>query len=146
MTMQVKDVMRSPVTSAPVGTSVQEAFEIMRDGGFRHLPVVDEQERVMGILSDRDLRNVGAIFKDPASGTEEFLVTEDTSVDKIMVSEPFCVSPEDSIVKAVQLIRDNHIGCLIVAESDRLVGILSYLDLLEVLTKVLQAPATTDAA
>lgn len=146
MTMKVKDVMHSPVTSAPVGTSVQDAFEIMREGGFRHLPVVDEQDRVMGILSDRDLRNVGAIFKDPGTGAEEFLVTEDTSVDKIMVPEPFCVSPEDSVVKAVQIICDKHIGCLIVAESGRPVGILSYLDLLAVLVDVLDAPAETDAA
>lgn len=144
--MKVKEVMRSPVTSAPAGTSVQDAFEMMREGGFRHLPVVDGQDRVMGILSDRDLRNVGAIFKDPATGTEEFLVTEDTSVEKIMIANPFSVSPEDSVVKAVQLIRDKHIGCLVVSESDRLVGILSYLDLLEVLTKVLGAPAETNAA
>ena len=57
--MYVKDVMQSKVTSAPLGTSVQEAFEIMRDGGFRHLPILDEFGKVAGIVSDRDLRSVG---------------------------------------------------------------------------------------
>ena len=77
--MNVKDVMQSVVTSAPLGTSVQDAFEIMRDGGFRHLPVLDEAGKVAGILSDRDLRSVGAIYKDEATGTE---VTEQIAEDE----------------------------------------------------------------
>lgn len=144
--MQVKDVMRDKVTAAPLGTPVQDAFEIMREGGFRHLPVLDQQGKVAGILSDRDLRNVGAMFKDPSSGTEEFLVTEDTTVEQIMISNPISVAPDDPISKAVQLIREKRIGCLIVSESDKLVGIVSYLDLLEVLLKFLDTPAKESAA
>ncbi|MFQ5936840.1 MAG: CBS domain-containing protein, partial [Acidiferrobacterales bacterium] len=50
--------MRTEVKSVEVGTSVKEAFEIMRQGGFRHLPVLDSAGNVAGIVSDRDLRNV----------------------------------------------------------------------------------------
>ena len=144
--MQVKEVMCDRVTAAPLGTSVQDAFEIMREGGFRHLPVLDTRGQVAGILSDRDLRSVGAIYKDPATGTEEFLVTEDTTVDKIMIPEPFTVSPDDPVAKAIQLIREKRIGCLIVTESDRLVGILSYLDLLGLLSKYVENSPAESAA
>lgn len=144
--MQVRDVMCDRVTAAPLGTSVQDAFEIMRDGGFRHLPVLDTRGKVAGILSDRDLRSVGAIYKDPATGTEEFIVTDDTTVDKIMIANPFTVTPDDSVSKAIQLIREKRIGCLIVSESERLVGILSYLDLLDLLKKYVdEAPAESAA-
>lgn len=144
--MYVKDVMRTEVISAPKGTPVQEAFETMRDGGFRHLPVLDEFGMVAGILSDRDLRSVGAIYKDEATGTEDFLVTEDTTVDKIMATKPFSVSPEDSISFAIDIIRGKRIGCLIVTKGGELLGILSYLDLLDALKKILDKPAQDSAA
>ena len=144
--MYVKDVMQGVVTTAPKGTPVQEAFEIMRDGGFRHLPILDEFGKVAGILSDRDLRSVGAIYKDPATGTEDFLVTEDTTVDKIMATKPFSVSPEDSVSFAIDIIKDKRIGCLIVSKGDELLGILSYLDLLVALKELLDKPAQESAA
>jgi len=144
--MYVKDVMRLEVTTAPLGTPVQEAFEIMRDGGFRHLPIVDELGKVVGILSDRDLRSVGAIYKDEDTGTEDFLVTEDSTVDKVMISKPFTVSPEDSVSFAVDIFREKRIGCLIVSKGGDLAGILSYLDLLGALKKLLDKPVQESAA
>ena len=144
--MYVKDVMRVEVTTAPLGTPVQEAFEIMRDGGFRHLPILDELGKVVGILSDRDLRSVGAIYKDEDTGTEDFLVTEDSTVDKVMISKPFTVSPEDSVSFAVDIFREKRIGCLIVSKGGDLAGILSYLDLLGALKKLLDKPVQESAA
>ena len=144
--MYVKDVMHSEVTSAPLGTPVQDAFEIMRDGGFRHLPILDEFGQVAGILSDRDLRSVGAVYKDDATGTEDFLVTEDTTVDKIMSAKPFSVSPDDSVSFAIDIIRGKRIGCLIVSQGGEMVGVLSYMDLLDALKKILEKPAQESAA
>jgi len=144
--MYVKDVMQSVVTTTPKGTPVQDAFEIMRDGGFRHLPVLDEFGKVAGILSDRDLRSVGAVYKDEATGSEDFLVTEDTTVDKIMATKPYSVSPEDSVSFAIDIIKEKRIGCLIVSKGGELLGILSYMDLLAALKQILEKPARESAA
>lgn len=144
--MYVKDVMQSVVTTTPKGTPVQDAFEIMRDGGFRHLPVLDEFGKVAGILSDRDLRSVGAVYKDEATGSEDFLVTEDTTVDKIMATKPYSVSPEDSVSFAIDIIKEKRIGCLIVSKGGELMGILSYMDLLAALKQILEKPARESAA
>jgi acetoin utilization protein AcuB len=129
--MRVKDFMTTRVTSAPVGTPVQVAYELMRDGGFRHLPILSTNGKLLGILSERDLRGVGAIFKDASSGVDEFLVTDPTTVEKIMVANPQTVSPDASVSAAVKIIRDKRIGCLLVTDGDELVGILSYLDVLD---------------
>ncbi len=144
--MYVKDVMQSKVTSAPLGTPVQDAFEILRDGGFRHLPILDEFGKVAGILSDRDLRSVGAIYKDEATGTEDVLVTVDTTVDKIRATNPFSLSPDDSLSFAIDIIRDKRIGCLIVSKGGELLGVVSYLDLLDAFKKVLDKPRQDSAA
>ncbi len=77
--MRVRDLMSSKVISAHVGTPVEVAYQLMRDGGFRHLPVLSTKGKLVGIISDRDLRGVGAIFKDAKSGIDEFLVTEPTT-------------------------------------------------------------------
>ena len=76
--MKVREVMRTEVQSVPVGTSVTDAFETMRNGGVRHLPVLSSQETVVGIVSDRDLRNVGVIYREPDSDGESFFVDDDT--------------------------------------------------------------------
>ena len=138
--MRVRDLMSSKVVSAPVGTPVQVAFELMRDGGFRHLPVLSTKGKLMGILSDRDLRGVGAFFKDSNSGIDEFLVTEPTTVEKIMVADPITVSPDATISTAVKIIRDKRIGCLVVTEGDEMVGILSYLDVLDAAERAQDEP------
>ena len=139
--MRVRDLMSSKVVSAPVGTPVQVAFELMRDGGFRHLPVLSTKGKLMGILSDRGLRGVGAFFKDSNSGIDEFLVTEPTTVEKIMVADPITVSPDATISTAVKIIRDKRIGCLVVTEGDEMVGILSYLDVLDAAERAQDEPA-----
>ncbi|GMQ74959.1 MAG: hypothetical protein BMS9Abin01_0202 [Gammaproteobacteria bacterium] len=139
--MRVKDLMSTKVVSAPVGTPVQVAYELMRDGGFRHLPVLSTKGELVGILSERDLRSVGAVFKDTNSGIDEFLVTEPTTVEKIMVANPMTVPPDASVSTAVKIIRDKRIGCLIVADGEEMVGILSYTDVLDAAEREQDEPA-----
>ncbi|MDX1431118.1 MAG: CBS domain-containing protein [Gammaproteobacteria bacterium] len=128
--MRVEDVMERKVITVSPDTQVRDAYAIMQAGGFRHLPVLDG-DRLVGILSERDLRGVGANFENPETGEDEFLITRDVSVDEIMVTKPICVSPETSIPRASRIIREKRIGCLLVTEGERLVGILSYLDILD---------------
>ena len=139
--MRVRNLMSAKVVSAPVGTPVQVAFHLMRDGGFRHLPVLSTKGKLVGILSERDLRGVGAFFKDSNSGIDEFLVTDPTTVEKIMVSNPITVSPDTTVSTAVKIIRDKRIGCLIVTEGEEMVGILSYLDVLDAAEREQDEPA-----
>lgn len=139
--MRVRDLMSTKVVSTHVGTPVQVAYELMRDGGFRHLPVLNTKGKLVGILSDRDLRGVGAVFRDASSGIDEYLVTDPTTVEKIMVADPITVSPDATVSTAVKIIRDKRIGCLIVTEGDEMVGILSYLDVLDAADRESEQPA-----
>ena len=63
-----------------------------------------------------------------------------------MISKPFTVSPEDSVSFAVDIFREKRIGCLIVSKGGDLAGILSYLDLLDALKKLLDKPVQESAA
>ena len=106
----------------PVG----RALQLMLEHGIRHLPVVDG-DRLVGILSDRDIRQ---------SWGKSFEVTKETdfcqSVSEIMTGSPVCAKVDASVEEAVELMVRHRIGALPVIDLyDRLVGIFTETDALQ---------------
>ncbi len=123
--MQVRDVMVKRVVTIGPKEPAKRAWELMRDHHFRHLPVTDGG-RVVGIVSDRDLRPV---LLSPS--------LEELRVEEIMTGEPFTIDPEASVVEAARLMVDQKIGGLPVVSGDELVGIVTETDLLSILVELL---------
>jgi CBS-domain-containing membrane protein len=111
---------RSVVTVLP-RLSVQSAMRLMHDGRFRHVPVL-EDDRLVGILSDRDVRG-----------------REHLSIAEVMQREVITVNPSTPVEVAARLLLDNKIGALPVVDeaSGALVGIVSQTDLFGVLAQLL---------
>ncbi|WP_243302239.1 CBS and ACT domain-containing protein [Geothrix oryzisoli] len=123
--MLVKEMMRRPVTVISVEATIGEAFQLLQDRGFRHLPVVD-RGRLVGVLTDRDLR----------FATSSFCHTPRTAEDPVsgaMSSPPLTADPLDPVEDAARIMRENKIGCLPVVDGSELVGILTGMDLLDAL-------------
>ena len=123
--MLVKEMMRRPVTVISVEATIGEAFQLLQDRGFRHLPVVD-RGRLVGVLTDRDLR----------FATSSFCHTPRTAEDPVsgaMSSPPLTADPLDPVEDAARIMRENKIGCLPVVDGAELVGILTGMDLLDAL-------------
>jgi CBS domain-containing protein len=131
--MQIKDWMTpAPVTVSPA-TSIAKAHDLMLYRRIRHLPVVDDG-RLVGIITDRDLRTV---LPSPATsfavGEIRFLVDKLT-VGKVMTRSVVTVAPGERLADAVRLMLDNKFGSVPVVDDDgRLVGIITELDLLRAL-------------
>lgn len=114
--MQVADRMKGqPITVTPQ-TTVMEAVRLLTGNRIRHLPVV-EGKRVVGMVTDRDLKRVAASPAIPVSG--------------VMTKPVITVKPDSLIEEAAQLLVAHKIGGLPVVEEDRLVGILTETDVLE---------------
>ena len=114
---------------------VSEAVQIFQALDVRHLPVVNEQRELIGMLSDRDLR----AFSLPHLIDSEWLGTIQTALDArvatLMSSEPLSVDSEADIAEVVDLILENKIGAVPVIDADnKLVGIVSYVDVLRQLS------------
>src|SRR6266542_2913457 len=107
----VADIMMKPVLTATPDTTVAEACRILMDSWIRHLPIL-EDELLVGIVSDRDLRAV----RDHA-----------TPLSAIMRSPVFVLSPCTPLKQAVRLLRDRRFGAVPVLDGRRLVGITSVL-------------------
>lgn len=126
------------VATAHPSDTLPDAASRMSQHGIRHLPVVDGEGRVVGILSERDLRTVGgSVLEDGARGSFATM-----RVDDVMTRDPRTVQAGDPLALAVRALVEDRFGALPVVDDDeRLVGILSYVDLLRYLAARLAADA-----
>ena len=121
--MMVRDVMtREPVTVDP-RARCHEARRMMDQHRIRHLPVTD-QGRLVGIVSDRDVRS--AMSGKPGANAGE-----------IMTLDPLTVTSETRIEHAARIMLDARVGSLPVVDGT-LVGIVTYTDLLRAFVQVLE--------
>ena len=111
-------------------TSATTAWALMKVRRFRHLPVVDARGRIVGIVSDRDLTHVP--FTETPAGQS---VPTRMPVERIMTAVVISVRPDDDITEAARLMCEHRIGALPVVENGHLVGIVSEIDLLRMLSQ-----------
>ena len=111
------------------GTSLHTAIVMMNEGGYRHLPVM-ENGRLTGIITNRDLRlalDSPLVNKDTA---DRIQLLQDHTVAECMTADPMTVTPHTPIYKVAEILSLNKIGALPVIEYDQLVGIITVSDLL----------------
>ena len=129
-TATVEDLMSTTTIRATSDADVLDVIASMVREGVRHLPVVDADDRVVGIVSDRDIRTA---VGDPVAALDrsEDTVREPWLVEEIMTDNPICVRADVSIHELAQVMVDESIGAVpVIDSSGRLVGIVSYVDLL----------------
>ena len=124
-------VMTSDVVCIDMDLTLGKAIELCSEKRIRHLPVLDENNRLAGIVTDRDLR----YFLSPRIGT----LSENTSdreslhrrVHQMMVRCVVYATADTGLPEAAQLMLTNRIGCLPVVDGDRrVIGIITTTDLL----------------
>ena len=126
---------RDLVTVTP-GATLEEAARLLTAHRIHHLPVVEEGNRLAGIVSDTDLRNatLGGMFGGGDSGDSGRPVT----VAEIMTRELVTLSPGDTLDDAMLVLSQQRIGALpVVEEGNRLVGIVTKADILSALLATL---------
>ena len=133
-----KVMTRNPATIEPEAT-LSDAAETIVQGGFRHLPVVSGG-RLVGMLSERDLRTrLGIDLRQYAEATLEAL---SEPVSSAMSPDPISIGPKTPLAEALEIFADEKVGALAVVDaSERLQGILSYVDLLAYLRERAGGPS-----
>ena len=127
----VDDVMSREPLTASANEALPTVIDRMGRHGIRHLPVIDGDRRVIGMLSDRDVRT--AIGYRLHAGHERGVAfrIESTRVSEAMTRRPSTLPAGTRLSHAAAFFADHKIGVLpIVDESQRLVGLVSYMDVL----------------
>jgi acetoin utilization protein AcuB len=124
MGIKVDDVMTpDPMCMAPTAT-VGEAYALMRDHGFRHVPVC-EGDLLLGVFSLTDVGHLGArvpeIMKLP--------------LHEVMSKNVITVKPGESVAAAAATMESKKINCLLVVVDRKLAGIVTTYDLLDALAQ-----------
>lgn len=128
--MLVKQWMSSNPISISRSLSLSKAAEILKTHGFRRLPVMEKQ-KLVGILSDRDIRSAQASDASSLSVHELTFLLDKLSVERIMSKTVYSISPQDSIYEAVRLMLEKKISGLPVLDNGSLVGMLTTSDILK---------------
>jgi CBS domain-containing protein len=123
---------------------VSQAHHRMQSADVRHLPIVAADGKLLGLLSDRDLRQAGASTLPPLSRYEAPLRLMTMLVKDIMRTAVTTVGGETTLADAGQLLLEHKIGCLPVLHHDRtLVGMVTVTDLLRAYIAFQQPGAAT---
>jgi len=128
--LNVKELMtRDPVT-VTVDTSLKKVMALMKVEDHRQLPVLNQEQELVGIITDRDLR---LAMKSPyvlhERKEDEHLLAANTA-SGIMTSNPATVTPDTPAYKAAEILSLHKFGALPVVEGKTVVGIISITDFL----------------
>jgi acetoin utilization protein AcuB len=129
--MRVQDVMTEGVKTIAPAAAAENAWNLMRISRIHHL-VVTKANRVVGVLSARD-----------AGGRRGGAVRENSTVADLMTSPAVIVEPTTTVRQAANVMRGRSIGCLVVVDAGRAIGIVTVSDLLELVGRGLDRGAAT---
>lgn len=104
---------------------LQVADDLMNAERCRHLPVLDEQGKLVGIVSQRDLFQSGLLRALGYGSRARDSVLMSVVVKEVMTDEVHTTTPETALADAARLMYERKIGCLPVVDSGALLGILT---------------------
>lgn len=130
--MRVEDIMRKKLVTVTPSTTLKEALSLLRGNRIRHLPVV-ENEKLVGIVSDRDIRD-GLPSNLCEHDDDEMILLK--PISELMHKTVITAHPLDFIEDAAATVYDFKVGSLPVVEADRLVGIVTESDILNCLVEL----------
>ncbi len=135
--MPVQNWMTADVVTVTPETSLLKVGKLMKDHHVRRLPVLDDKGRVVGIISDRDVRDASPSKATTLDMYEMHYLLAELKAKNIMTANPMTVKPSDTVEHAALIMLDNKIGGLpVVEESGKLVGIISDHDVFKALVDI----------
>lgn len=129
--MMASQIMSKEVLTIPAGAPVNDAMLVMNANDIHHLPVVNQKQELVGILSDRDLMQLPRpefAGSGPVTGLKTPL---NVPVSEFMSKRPFSVTPDTDVRDVVDVMLNHRVGAVPVVAADKhLQGIVSYTDVL----------------
>jgi acetoin utilization protein AcuB len=137
MPLKVSNFMTSKVLVAHPEDGVRKTFFRMRENEVHHMPVLDDERKLVGVISDRDLRRPEWVDEAPDL-SHIYELDDNLSVKDLMTSNVTVTHTYDTISKATKILLDNRFGAMPVLNKDQqVVGMLASHDLLKALDLLL---------
>ena len=146
--MRVRELMNRNLVTIAESSSCHEAIGRMHRARVRHLPVLNDDGALVGVVTDRDLRHY--LFRphvrEDIGATSIEVLLKAVTVDEIMSAPVLTVDAADEVTDAARMMLEDKVGSLPVTEGGRLVGIITETDLLREICRADAAcsPEVTD--
>jgi CBS domain-containing membrane protein len=139
MAKKIAEIMSRRLETLGLESTIGEAHKRMREKSIRHLPVIEPvNQKLLGLISDRDIKKFMSPFIGSQRETSQDRATLDIQVGKVMVKSVVTANPEDEVRLAIEKMLPKKLGCLpIVDENERLIGIVTNVDLIKLLLSML---------
>ena len=134
--MLVKDVMQAHPVTATLETRLPNLVRLLQRRGFRHLPVLDGG-KLVGIISDRDIKQSMVSAASMTEGRERDRLLDELTAGQIMARAVVTIGPMFGVEEAARLMATRKISALPVTEGDRLVGIVTETDVLQLFVRAM---------
>ena len=139
---KLAEVTTTKLIAIPYNVTLDETVRVLEKHGIRHLPVINNNGNVIGIISDRDLlrASVPSVDEDGAPVAGKLRFISGATVFQYMSTALRAVTPDSSVQEAIDLmLREKLSSCLVVNEGN-VVGIITYEDMMELLKTYLTNP------
>ncbi len=134
----VADLMTRNVMSLRDSQTLKDAHTLIRDKGVRHIPIVDDNDNLVGVLSQRPLLAFMLNAVD-SGGLNYAAKLEARTLIRELMEEPMSIAPQQSLITAGQYLLGNKQACLVVTEGGKVTGILSPVDFIRCALHFLEA-------
>jgi acetoin utilization protein AcuB len=124
--MIVEQMMKRNVQTLQPSHTIKDAITFLREKKIRHLPITNEEGQVVGVISDRDIKEATPSTLMDGQHHDIF----ETPIEEIMTKNPVIGHPLDFVEEVATIFYDQKIGCLPIVSSGKLVGIITETDLL----------------
>ena len=130
--MRIKDIMTNKVIKAHADMPAHQLLDIIEKHGFHHIPIVDDEDHLLGIVSDRDVSKHVSPLLGTDNEREADRETLNITASAIMSSEPITISENSRIKTASILLLEHKFSCLPVMDDEnaQMVGIITLKDIL----------------
>jgi acetoin utilization protein AcuB len=136
-TMLISDWMNREVIFVEPDVSMMKVSKIMKEKRIRRLPVVDAGKKLLGIVTDRDIKEASPSKATTLDIHELYYLLSEIKVKDIMTKKPFTVMPDNTIERAALIMMEKRVGGLpVVDPQDKVVGIITESDIFKVLIAI----------
>ncbi|WP_319541552.1 CBS domain-containing protein [uncultured Pseudodesulfovibrio sp.] len=135
--MLVANWMTKDVVTITPDRSMMKASKIMKDKSISRVPVVDDEGRIVGIISDRDIKDASPSKATTLDMHELYYLLSEIKIQDIMTKKPMTIRSDETVEKAAVLMLEGNFGGLpVVDENNVVVGIITDTDIFKVLVEI----------
>jgi CBS domain-containing protein len=125
---RVRDIMTKDVVTLGHNDTLRTADDLMRLGRIRHLPVVDGDGLLAGIVTQRDLFHSGLLRALGYGAHAQRKALDSLAVKEAMRNDVITTSPDAPLAEAAKTMFERKVGCLVVLDDGKITGILTESD------------------